>query len=336
MAASGIRLAGDVIGAGQRMAKSAWARRLASERGRIMSHRSVLVAVSLSGLVACGVDGGVGESEGPGSARYGAAPSANDGPATPPAPVGSDGGAPPADAAPSEPPLTFDPALEARLLRMIASVTGDQYQAYAWSDLIAVRQKFEGRHFWVPGTGEWTRDDAIHGRAMAAVPSGLASWGPARDISATTSQDTAAWLGVFCSQSEGGPEWNKLGTLSALEVFATAWRDAKDIVARHGAALRGAWLTGHSAGALPALLAGLVGGAHRIDVYGVPSAVSTLDGDDGIVHVHTHVLDPAGTMGFIDPFGRAQLDPLGAAATAIKAGESMKYHDYSAWPSPMP
>lgn len=305
-----------------------------------MSRRAALVAVTLLGLCACGVEGSTEIPEGS-PVHQPATPSVNDEPAPAPVPrpgAASDGGAQasPDAAAPADPPLTFDAALEARLLRMIASVTGDEYQAFAWTTLIATPHAWEGRHFWVPGTGEWTHDDTMHGRAMASVPSGLASWGAARDISSTTPADTAAWLGVFCSQSEGGPEWNKVGTLSALEVFATAWRDAKNIVVRYGPALRGAWLTGHSAGALPALLAGLVGGAHRIDVYGVPSAVGTLMGDDGIAHLHTHMLDPAGTMGFIDPFGHAQIDPLSAAATLIKAGGSLSYHDYASWPAPAP
>lgn len=233
------------------------------------------------------------------------------------------------------PPELGDPAFHARVVRTIRSITGDDYNAYAWDALFVADEAYTGTHAWLPGTGETSEDDS-NGRAMRNVPLGFAVRGGATSIEDASLDDTSLWLGVTCSQSWGGPLYSKVGSLSGLEVFATAWSDAKAIVARFGSKLRGAWLVGHSAGALPALLAGLMGGAHRIDIYGVPSPVGTLDGDDGIAHFHTHTLDPAGTMGFVDPLGHAQIDPLSAGATLLKAGGSFAYHDYANWTAPTP
>lgn len=293
-------------------------------------------------LMGCGSSGAAvpGPSSTGGGADPAAAPADGPGAPTSEGGEGTDAGVAIADAdaaPPVAPPVTpADPAFHARLLQMIHAVVGDDYASQSWDSLFSANVPFAGTHAWVPGTGERTADDPAHSRAMSAVPDGLMLWGIAVDLSATTPSSTGPWLGISCSQSQGGAEFAKLSNLSALEVFATAWSDAKSLLTRLGPAVHGAWIVGHSAGALPALLAGLVGGAHRIDVYGVPSAVGTLMGDDGIAHLHTHMLDPAGTMGFIDPFGHAQIDPLSAAATLIKAGGSFSYHDYASWPAPAP
>ena len=103
-----------------------------------------------------------------------------------------------------------------------------------------------------------------------------------------------------------------------------------------GPLLHGAWIVGNSAGANPAMLVGLLVGAHRVDIYGVPSAVGPLDGDDGLVHLHTHALDPAGTMGKLGTNGSAEIDLLSAFVTTVKAGGTLSYHDYATSPSPSP
>lgn len=228
-----------------------------------------------------------------------------------------------------------EPELHARVKRQIASVVGGAYADYDWDALLAADEPWNGVKVWVPGTGEATRDVAGQGRAMGAVPEGLASGGPAIAWPENGAPPRDAWVGISCSQSKGGALWAERGILSALDVFATAWPDALAIASRLGPRLRGAWLVGHSAGALPVLLAGLIGGAHRVDVYGIPSAVGALDGDDGLAHLHTDPLDPAGAMGWIRPDGAAQLNLGGAFVTALEGG-GLQHHDYARWPAPSP
>lgn len=229
-----------------------------------------------------------------------------------------------------------DPAFHARLMAELRAVVGPAFDAHDWKTLLRGRALHGGTKVWVPGTGERLADEGT-ARAMAAVPVGLATHGPAlRFTDWTPALGSSFWLGVPSAQSVGGAKFAALDRLSALQVFETAWPDALAIVAALGARLDGAWLVGHSAGALPAVLAGLLGGAHRVDAYGVPSVVGALDGDDGIIHLHTHPLDPAGSMGGLDASGRAQIDLASAFVTTLKAGGSLAYHDYSAWPAPAP
>jgi hypothetical protein len=222
-----------------------------------------------------------------------------------------------------------DPAFDARVIQHLAAVLGAELPKHDWKTLFRTRVPWNGVKIWIPGTGGGTSDDST-GRAMASVPSGFAQDGAA--IAYTGSPQIGFWLGVNCSQSKGGARFLASGTLSALEVFATAWSDALAIVAALGPALKGAWVVGHSAGANPAMLVGLLGGAARVDAYGVPSTVGPLDGDDGLVHLHTHPLDPAGGMGTIDASGNAEIDLLSAFVTAVKGG-GMGNHDYSGWPA---
>lgn len=229
-----------------------------------------------------------------------------------------------------------DPAFHARLMLELRAVAGPAFDAHDWTTLLRGRATYGGNKVWVPGTGE-ALADVGGARAMAAVPAGLAAHGPAlRFADWTPAMGSSFWLGVPSAQSIGGPKFAVLDRLSALQVFETAWPDALAIVAALGPRLDGAWVVGHSAGALPAVLAGLLGGAHRVDAYGVPSVVGPLDGDDGIVHLHTHPLDPAGSMGGVDASGRAQIDLASAFVTTVKAGGSLAYHDYSGWPTPAP
>jgi hypothetical protein len=244
-------------------------------------------------------------------------------PPPPPPPFHADfGDAGADDAAPAASPATpADPAFDARLKSELRGVVRGAYADHDWETLLRARVPWSGVVIWVPGTGERTADDAS-GRAMGSVPSGLTAYDP--------------WLGVPCAQSIGGGEFAKLDRLSALEVFTTAWPDAVTLASTLGSKLAGAWIVGHSAGALPAILAGLLGGAHRVDAYGVPSAVGALDGDDGLVHLHTDPLDPAGAMGSLDASGDAQIDLLSAFVVTIKAGGSLAHHDYASWPAPAP
>jgi hypothetical protein len=243
------------------------------------------------------------------------------------------------DTRPEEPAVAtqqpLEDTLDARLKRQIATVTGGAYAEHDWDALISAQVPWNGVHIWVPGTAEALGDGPGPGRAMGAVPAGLANEGAAITWDGSSPAPLDAWLGVPCSQSQGGDLFQQHGELSALDVFNTAWADALAIVARMGPQLRGAWLVGHSAGALPAVLAGLIGGAHRVDVYGVPSAVGYLDGDDGLVHLHTDALDPAGAMGWIRPDGTPSLNLGGAFVVALEAG-GLQHHDYSGWPAPVP
>jgi len=229
-----------------------------------------------------------------------------------------------------------DPAFHARLLQQIEGVVRADYPKYGWSALLSASVPFSGVKIWIPGTGERLADDPTKGRAMGAVPSGLAAGGAALAYVSGGGLPSGSWVGIPCSQSEGGARFAALDRLSALEVFDTAWTDARAIVAILGPLLHGAWIVGHSAGANPAMLVGLLVGAHRVDIYGVPSAVGPLDGDDGLVHLHTHPLDPAGTMGKLGTNGSAQIDLLSAFVTTIKAGGTMSFHDYATAPSPSP
>lgn len=294
-------------------------------RGR---HVGALVALA---LVACS-GGGPSTPDAPPDDAAPGAPASRE-PERPPFDADlDDGGAPPGrDAAPDAAPV--DAAFDARLKKEIRGVVRADYPSWDWDALLRATPPFSGVKIWVPGTGEPTADDA-GGRAMASVPSGLASYGAAETYGGST--PIAWWLGEPCSQSIGGALFAQRDRLSALSVFDTAWPDALAIVQALGPALKGAWLVGHSAGALPALLAGLVGGAHRVDVYGVPSAVGPLDGDDGLAHLHTHPLDPAGSMGSLDGAGSAGIDLLSAFVVTLKAGGTLQYHDYSAWPAPSP
>lgn len=58
---------------------------------------------------------------------------------------------------------------------------------------------------------------------------------------------------------------------------------------------------------------------HRVDAYGVPSIVGPVDGDDGLVHLHTH-----------------PLDPISAFVAIVTSGGTMANHDYASWPAPSP
>jgi hypothetical protein len=235
--------------------------------------------------------------------------------------------------------VTEQPAAETnlhdRVQRQIESVVGSAYAEHDWEALLSAEQPFSGVKIWVPGTAEATGDEPGRGRAMGAVPADLASDGAAITWDGSEPLPLDAWLGVPCSQSEGGDLFGQRGIFSALDVFNTAWSDALAIVDRFGPRLRGAWLVAHSAGALPALLAGLIGGAHRVDIYGVPSAVGYLDGDDGIAHFHTDPLDPAGAMGWVRPDGTSSINLGGAFVVALEGG-GLAHHDYSAWPAPVP
>jgi hypothetical protein len=250
----------------------------------------------------------------------------------------ADAGARSSDGAPALLP-TKDPVFASRLTDQIRAIVGKQaYGDHDWKTKIHADVPFSGVKIWIPGTGEATGDTTTS-RAMGSVPSGLAEGGPAvtwASSSVDASGVTNVWLGVPCSQSQGGERFQARGKLSALEVFDTAWPDALAIVTKLGVKVEGAWIVGHSAGANPAILAGIIGRAHRVDAYGVPSTESPLDGDDGLVHAHTHPLDPAGAMGKIGGDGHAEIDLLGAAATTIKAGLTLDYHDYSGWPAPAP
>jgi hypothetical protein len=292
--------------------------------------RALCASALACALLAASSCGGEPESGGPAPAdtRPPAPPAP---PERPPFDAALRDGGTTADAAPSEPPV--DPAFDARLKKQIRGVVKGDYATYDWDALLHAHAAWSGVKIWVPGTGERTADDA-GGRAMASVPSGLGSLGAAVTYAGTAA--IGPWLGVPCSQSVGGALFAQRDRLSALEVFATAWPDALAIVKALGPKVKGAWLVGHSAGALPALLAGLVGGAHRVDVYGVPSAVGPLDGDDGLAHLHTHPLDPAGSMGSLDGSGEAQIDLLSAFVVTLKAGGTMAYHDYASWPAPSP
>lgn len=227
-----------------------------------------------------------------------------------------------------------DPAFDARLKQQIRGVVRDDFSKHDWDALLHAKVPWSGVKIWIPGTGSRTADDPTNGRAMNPVPSGFASGGPA--ITFAGAPSIGFWLGVPCSQSVGGARFAERDRLSALEVFDTAWSDAKAIVAALGPILEGAWIVGHSAGANPALLAGLLGRAHRVDAYGVPSIVGPLDGQDGLANLHTHPLDPAGSMGKIGANGRAELDLLSAFVAVVKSGGTMENHDYSAWPAPSP
>ena len=240
-----------------------------------------------------------------------------------------------ADAA-ATPEPAVDPAFHARLVKQLRAVVGGAFDSYDWHALLHAKASYGNVKVWVPGTGERLADDT-GGRALASVPLGLAAYGAAVPfVDWTAARGSAFWLGTPCAQSMGGAEFAKLDRLSALEVFATAWPDALAIAATLGPRLAGAWLVGHSAGALPAVLAGLIGGAHRIDAYGVPSVVGALDGDDGIVHLHTDPLDPAGAMGSVDASGKAQIDLASAFVVTLKAGGTLSHHDYASWPAPAP
>ena len=229
-----------------------------------------------------------------------------------------------------------DPTFHARLLQQIKGVVRGDYPKYGWDALLSTSVPFSGVKIWIPGTGERLADDPTNGRAMGAVPSGLASSGAAVAYVSGGALPISFWIGIPCSQSVGGARFIARDRLSALEVFDTAWPDAQAIVAMLGPLLHGAWIVGHSAGANPAMLLGLLVGAHRVDIYGVPSAVGPLDGDDGLVHLHTHPLDPAGTMGKLGAGGSAEIDLLSAFVTTIKAGGTLSYHDYAGWPAPSP
>lgn len=227
-----------------------------------------------------------------------------------------------------------DAAFDARLKQQIKGVVRGDFAKHDWDALLSTKVPWSGVKIWIPGTGSRTADDPTNGRAMNPVPSGFAAGGPA--ITFTGTPSIGVWLGIPCSQSVGGVRFADRGSLSALEVFDTAWSDARAIVAALGPTLKGAWIVGHSAGANPALLAGLLAGAHRVDAYGVPSIVGPLDGDDGLVHLHTHPLDPAGSMGKVGANGTAELDLFSAFVAAVKSGGSMANHDYESWPAPSP
>ena len=245
-----------------------------------------------------------------------------------------------ADRVPEEPapasaeqPLA-ETELHTRLKRQIASIVGSDSAQHDWDALLSADVPWNGVHVWSPGTDGWASDQPDH-RAMGAMPTGLETYGPAVEWNGSGAAPKEAWMGVPSSQAHGGELFEQRGIFSALDVFATAWPDALAIVAKLGSNLRGAWLVGHSAGALPALLAGLIGGAHRVDVYGVPSLVGLLDGDDGIVHLHTDSLDPTGAMGWIRPDGTPSLN-LGSAFFVTLMAGGLNHHDYRAWPAPSP
>jgi len=237
-----------------------------------------------------------------------------------------------ATSAPLAPYPQPDPALHARLHQQLHGVLGDEYAKRDWNALMQTRVPWNGIKVWVPGTGSRTYDVAEK-RAMASVPKDFGLRGPSISFTGNTAI-IGVWFGIPCSQSEAGAVFADKGMLSALDVFETAWSDALAIVAALGPKIKGAWLVGHSAGANPVVLAGLIGGAARVDAYGVPSAVGPLDGDDGLVHLHTDPLDPAGSMGKLSGTD-AQIDLLSAFATTLKAGSVAK-HDYESWPATSP
>lgn len=235
--------------------------------------------------------------------------------------------------APLAPYPAPDPAFLARVHQQLHGVLGDEYAKHDWNALAQTRVAWNGMKIWVPGTATRTYDDADK-RAMAPVPKDFGLRGPSITFAGNTAI-LGVWFGIPCSQSDGGALYAEKGVASALEVFETAWPDALAIVAALGPKMKGAWLVGHSAGANPVILAGLIGGAARVDAYGVPSAVGPLDGDDGLVHFHTDPLDPAGSMGKLSASGDAEIDLVSAFVTAVKAGGTAK-HDYASWPATSP
>ena len=134
-----------------------------------------------------------------------------------------------------------DPAFHARLLQQIEGVVRGDYPKYGWSGLLSASVPFSGVNR-IPGTGERLADDPTKGRAMGAVPSGLASGGAAMAYVSGGGLPSGFWVGIPCSQSEGGARFAALDRLSALEVFDTAWPDAQAIVAMLGPLLHGAWM----------------------------------------------------------------------------------------------
>jgi hypothetical protein len=299
-----------------------------------MGGRSLALALGslfVCALAACG-DGAPPDGPAPPRRALGPAPT------PPPAPNAAPTATAPDRAgrvAANAPESVDDPVFDARLLAMIAAVLGPEYDASTWAKRLDAREPWNGVLVWIPGTGGYVADEGAR-RAMGAVPSGFAARGSAVAWTDPASAGTTHWIGYPSAQARAGALWPKSSTLSALQVFDTAWSDAQAIVLALGSRLRGAWIVGHSAGALPALLAGLAGGAHRIDGYGVPSAVGPLDGARGAVHLHTDPLDPAGSMGRIDDEGRARIDLLSAGVTFIHAGLDFEHHDYKDWPAPAP